>query len=77
MKKFFKQWGMVQLSLREYASDANANMVWWRDFCNDKRMGAETAARYEASEKAANEARALIEAAILEVYGNANETAEE
>lgn len=71
------QWQMVQLSLREYAGAANASMVWWRDFCADKRLGATTAANYE---KAANEAeavRAQIEATIMEVYGNGNETAEE
>lgn len=71
------QWQMVQLSLREYAGDFYARMVWWRDFCDDKRMGAETAARYEKTANKAEAVRAQIEAAIMEVYGNANETAEE
>lgn len=43
----WEQWQTVIGSLQNDAGRANANMVWWRDFCDDKRMGAETAAKYE------------------------------
>lgn len=71
------QWQTVQLTLREYAGDQRAKMTWWETCCKDPKMGAETAALYELGANKAEEIHAEIEAAILEVYGNGNETAEE
>ena len=43
-----EQWENITAWLK-YCTDWNhCNMVWWRDWCNDKRMGAEKAAQYAA-----------------------------
>lgn len=53
--------GWIQL-----CADWNAcRMLWWRDCCNDKKMGAETAARYEASMKNAERLCKIIEEATV------------
>lgn len=43
-----EQWQNISIWL-DYCIDYNhCRMLWWRDFCADKRMGAEKAAEYAA-----------------------------
>lgn len=41
-----EQWDSVCLAIKNAADAAHASFIWWRDFCDDKRLGAETAAKY-------------------------------
>lgn len=50
--------------LESYEADNNTSAYWWRHCCDDKRMGAETAARYEQAAARLKEIRELIEKAI-------------
>lgn len=59
-----EQWQSATLWL-QYAVDWNkARALWWRECCADKRAGAETAARYEASMRKAETLCKIIEEAI-------------
>lgn len=42
-----EDWGKVLHSLEDAANSHRARATSWRCSCNDKKMGAETAARYE------------------------------
>jgi hypothetical protein len=53
------------ISWLSYGADWNhARMYWWRECCHDKRVGAETAAKYEAAMLKAESLRQIIEEAI-------------
>lgn len=41
------EWNTVRHCLQDIADSHRAMVINWRDFCNDKKVGAETAARYE------------------------------
>lgn len=43
-----EQWQDVSGFMKYCADWCHAKMLWWRDFCADKKMGAEKAAKYEA-----------------------------
>lgn len=44
-----EQWDTIKTSLKHVQNSAYGDMIWWRDFCVDKKLGAETAARHEAT----------------------------
>lgn len=58
-----EEWQSV-IAWLSYGADWNhARMTWWRDCCYDRRMGAETAAKYEAEMRKAESLCKIIETA--------------
>jgi hypothetical protein len=56
-----EQWRAVAAWLA-YGEDWNTcRMIWWRDFCDDRKMGAENAAKYKAAALQAENLRQIIE----------------
>ena len=59
-----EEWGMVCCSLQEWSNKAHASMVWWRDFCDDRRLGEETAAGYAKTVETLDNLRRSIESVL-------------
>ncbi len=58
-----KQWYTVLHSLQHIVDKLRATVLWWKEFCSDKRYGAETAAGYEQDLAKVEEIMAAIEKA--------------
>lgn len=56
-----EQWRTVLHSLQNDAGSYQASMTWWATCCVDKKMGAETAAKYERSYNKVMDLHKLIE----------------
>lgn len=56
-----EQWQTVTSWLSYGADWHHARMTWWRECCDDERVGAETAAKYEQAMRQAENVHALIE----------------
>lgn len=59
-----EEWQAVQRWLAFGADKSNASMVWWRDFCQDKKTGAETAAQYAKTQEEAERLYKIIDEAL-------------
>ena len=59
-----EQWTTICNSLQNDADAAHASYIWWRDCCDDKRYGAETAARYKHTVEKLESLRKIVEAAL-------------
>ena len=56
-----EEWEAVRSWLTFGADKCKASMVWWRDFCDNKKIGAETAAMYERQAENADRICKIIE----------------
>lgn len=62
------QWHKVTAAIQNDADRFHASMTWWLNFCDNPKMGAETARRYELGYKELDELRAAIENILLEPW---------
>lgn len=58
-----EQWQAVSIWLQYLIDWHHCRMIWWRDCCDDRRMGAEIAAKHEATIKAHENVLQIIEEA--------------
>lgn len=56
-----EQWNMVRSAAQYIADVAHGNATWWRLCCADRKMGGETAIRYEEQAAAAENVVRIIE----------------
>ena len=56
----------IHWALQSAVDGLRAKVLWHRDFCSDKRVGAETAAQYEGGIVKAEGAMAAILAVLIE-----------
>lgn len=65
-----EQWQDISIWLQYCIDWHGCRMVWWRDCCDDKKMGAEIAAQHETAIKAHENVLQIIEEAT---HGKGNQ----
>ena len=61
-----KQWREIENWIQYGIDWHKCRVVWWRDFCDDKRMGAEIAAKHAEAVKSGESMLQIIEEATHE-----------